>query len=186
VRRIRAISVIPALVSLAAVLAAAAGASSVNEPGTYPIGDLPMLAQQFAPGVAVPTKFPAAIGQFRLAPGRIAGYSQHAKVEVQFEQNSSSLLGFKLDVFSGSRATAIATAVRTYLRRGGWSVTTSRFTAGPYHGVVESQKNGGIRFGMYAWTFAGSTYVITTYLLYGGKSQNAWSKTGVIASFRVP
>jgi hypothetical protein len=76
--------------------------------------------------------------------------------------------------------------VRVYLRRGGWTVTSSPFAAGPYHGVAELQRNGGNRFAMYSWASGGSTYVMTVYVMYVGKPQNPWSKKNVIASFAVP
>ncbi len=171
---------------VAALLAPSAAAAPISEPGTYPISELPMLAQQYAPGVAVPTKLPTAITQFRLGPGKLIGYAQRASYEIEFERNASSLLGFKLDVFSGMRVAPVARAVRIYLRKGGWAVTTSPFTAGPYHGLVEFQRNGGIRFAMYSWASGGATYVMTVYVLYVGKPQNPWSKKSVIASFAVP
>ncbi|MDX6489405.1 MAG: hypothetical protein QOK13_2020 [Gaiellaceae bacterium] len=170
----------------AAFLAMSAAAAVRVEPGTYPVSELPMLAQQYAPGVALPTKFPVGIAQFRLGPGRLDGYRPRAKYELDFEKNSNSLLGFRLDVFSGSRVAAVTSGVRAYLRRGGWVVTTSPFTAGQYRGMLETQKNGGTSFQMYTWTSEGSTYVLTTYVRYAGKPQNGWSKKSVIASFKLP
>jgi hypothetical protein len=170
----------------AAFVASPVAAAPNTDPGTYPVSQLPMLAQQYAPGAAVPTKLPAGIAQFRFGPGRLNGYPQRAKYEIEFEKNPSSLLGFKLDVFSGSRVAAVTRAVAAYLKRGGWVVTTSPFMAGRYKGVVESQRNGGNAFQMHTWASGGSTYVVTTYVRYAGRPQNPWSKKAVIASFKIP
>jgi hypothetical protein len=170
-----------------ATLAVAVSSSSAGlsvEPGTFPISQLPALAQQYAPGAAVPTKFPPGVGQFRPGPGRLNGYSTRAAAELFFEKNGSSLLGFKLDVFHGSVAATIDSSVKRYLSRGGWTVTTAPFAAGTYHGLLQRQSNGGTRFEMYTWATHGLTYVLTAYVLYVGKAQNTWSKTGVIASFK--
>ncbi len=183
-RSARVLVALIAVVSL--ILSAIAGAARAVEPGTYPVAQLPALARQFAPGISIPTRIPAGIVQFRLAPGRLPGYAPRAAHEVQFEKNGSSLLGFKLDVLTGSLVTSITTRVKAYLTSGGWTVTTSPFTAGRYRGVFESQTNGGIRFEMYTWASGTSTYVLTTYVLYGGKPQNPWAKKAVIASFRKP
>jgi hypothetical protein len=171
---------------LGAALASTVAARTLVEPGTYPLSQLSMLAQQYAPGAAVPTKFPPGVVQFRLGPGRLNGYATRATSEVLFEKSSASLLGFKLDIFHGSRVPAITTSVGAFLRRGGWTVTTAPFAAGPYRGVFERQSNGGNRFEMYTWASRGMTYVMTTYVLYAGKAQNPWTKSRVIASFRVP
>jgi hypothetical protein len=177
-----AVAVLVAL--LGVVLASTAAARPLVEPGTYPLSQLAMFAQQYAPGAAVPTKFPPGVVQFRLGPGRMNGYAARATSEVLFEKSSASLLGFKLDVFPGSKVPAITTSVAAYMRRGGWKVATSAFTAGPYRGVFERQSNGGNRFEMYTWASAGKTYVLTTYVLYAGKAQNPWAKARVIASFK--
>ena len=185
-RRANTIGALVVLSAGAALVALPVAAAPKADPGTYPVSQLPRLAQQYAPGAAVPSRLPAGVIQFRFGPGRLNGYPQRAKYELQFEKNASSLLGFKLDVVSGSRVTAVARAVAAYMKRGGWVVTSSPFTAGRYKGIVESQRNGGNAFEMYTWASGGSTYVVTTYVRYAGKSQNAWSKKGVIASFKIP
>lgn len=180
------LAVVALFVAFLALRAEASAAQPFAEPGTYPLSQLPELAQQFAAGVAVPTKFPPGVGQFRIGPGRLNGVPSRAAYELMFEKNGVSLLGFKLDVFRGLKVTAITSSVKTYLNRGGWTIKTSPFTAGPVRGVLQRQSNGGIRFEMYTWASRGTTYVLTTYVLYAGKTQNPWSKTRVIASFKVP
>lgn len=186
------------LFSFSVVLAVpvAAAAPSVD-PGFFPVSQLPSLARQYAPGVSVPAKIPAGITQFVGGPGGVGHGPGHLLFTGAprpgfgaefFGNDTNSLFGFALDVFSGKRVNTLTTGTSAYLAKGGWSVTTAPFTAGRYRGLVQSQRNGANLNEMYVWAFGKNTYVVRTTLRYAGLARplNTWSKRAIIASFRIP
>lgn len=126
-----------------------ATAAPTVDPGAFPLSQLRPLAQQFAPGVAIPTTFPPLVKQFRQGTGRLEGYAQRAAVDLRFEKGGENLYGFRLDVFNGSHVTQISRAVQAYLKTGGWKVTTAPFRAGRYRGLLNRETNGANSYEMY-------------------------------------
>ncbi len=158
--------------------------------GLVPVAQFSALARQYAPGVAVPRKYPATVTW--VYPGWGSGgtdeYGMTIQGKAQFTtSNPVKKEGFLLDVYGGNKVSAVAATVTTKLRQGGWTVIKAAFTAGRYRGSVLSVSNGQDRRQMYLWAAGGHSYAVTVFLhAYDSGSSNKWSKQALIASFRVP
>ena len=191
IRLLSRLLVVPFAVAGALLCPQAAPSTTTLTPGFDGVSQLSAVAGQYAPGVAVPTRFPATVTQF--SPGYpqmegLDGYSRFAPFGAVFASNNPvKPEGFLLVVYLGNKVNAMAAAVTTHLRQGGWAVDLASFTAGRYRGTVLSLGNGEDKRQIYMWAAGGHSYAITVLLHeWHTPKSNTWSKRALIASFRVP